>query len=227
MLQTSCPGKRADRPRQSGPRPGGHSAQTVGSILRDARKEYPYSLTWGPLPQAPACLPLSSPFLQTHITSRPTGWTWGSLMRDSLLVPFSPQAQHLPGPQSRRQTPFPHRPTVKYTSQGSFGGMSVGAIPISQGCANKCPQPQWLTATDTDCLPVLEARRSRSASALRSKGSARQCPLWRLYRRTVSCFSPLPVAGSFLGLRLRPYELQGQHIKSLSSVFTSPDPPSQ
>lgn len=216
MLQTSCPGKRADRPRQSRPRPGGHSARTVGSILSDACKQHPSSLTWGPLPQAPVCLPLSSPFLQTRIPSRPTGWMRDSLMRfpPCPLQPTSPALAWTTDP------PSVHIP-------GSFGGVSVRAVPVSQDSANKCPQPRWLTATDTDCLPVLEARHSRSASVLRSKGSAGRCPLWRLSWGTVSCFSPLPVAGSFLGLLLHPFKLQGQHFKSLSSVFASPDPPSQ
>lgn len=65
---------------------------------------------------------------------------------------------------------------------------------------------------------VSQCWRPRSASALRSTVSAGQRPLWRLQQGSVSCFSPLRMAGSFLGLRLCPCKLQGQHFNSLSSL---------
>lgn len=103
---------------------------TVEITLTNTHSHHPYYLTLGPLSRLLSAFSYSSLFLQTHITSEPTVWMLGSLMRSPPWPPSTRcQPRFFPWPQIG-QSLFPCWYAVKYLPQGSLGYNSMHVVSV-------------------------------------------------------------------------------------------------
>lgn len=177
---------------------------------------------WELLPRLLSAFPHSSPSLQTHITSEPTVWMHGSLMRSPARPPSTHcQPQRLPHAQRPPQIVLPGRDAVKPLPRCSTGVTSMHVVSVRSRCCHKWPQTWWLTTIEMYSLTSWRPE-IQSQSRCQNQGVSRVAlPLEALGKNPFLVSSTLWWLPAFLGLWLHHSSHISESLICLYSTFRS------